>query len=65
MPEMTGVELAGEILTLRAGMPIIMRRGFSYVIDGDTARAAGVRVFAMKPMTREEIAKTIRKALDE
>ena len=30
MPEMTGVELAKEILALRADMPIIMCTGFSY-----------------------------------
>ena len=30
MPEMTGVELAKEILAIRADMPIIMCTGFSY-----------------------------------
>ena len=65
MPEMTGVELAKEILTLRADMPIIMCTGFSYVVDADKANAAGIRAFAMKPLTKREIARTIRKVLDE
>jgi PAS domain S-box-containing protein len=65
MPEMTGVELAKEVLAIRADMPIIMCTGFSYVVDADKARAAGIKAFAMKPLTKREIAKTIRKVLDE
>ena len=65
MPEMTGIELAKEILALRADMPIIMCTGFSYVVDADKARTAGIKAFAMKPLTKREIAKTIRTVLDE
>jgi DNA-binding NtrC family response regulator len=65
MPEMTGVELAKEILALRTDMPIIMCTGFSYVVDADKAQAAGIKAFAMKPLTKREIAKTIRKVLDQ
>ena len=65
MPEMTGVELAKEVLAIRADMPIIMCTGFSYVVDADKAKAAGIKAFAMKPLTKREIAKTIRKVLDE
>jgi PAS domain S-box-containing protein len=65
MPEMTGVELVKEILALRAHMPIIMCTGFSYLVDADRAKAAGIRAFAMKPLTKREIARTIRKVLDE
>ena len=64
MPEMTGVELAKEVLAIRADMPIIMCTGFSYVVDADKAKAAGIKAFAMKPLTKKEIAKTIRKVLD-
>jgi PAS domain S-box-containing protein len=65
MPEMTGVELVKEILALRPHMPIIMCTGFSYVIDADKARGAGIKAFALKPLTKREIAKTIRNVLDE
>jgi len=64
MPEMTGVELAKEVLGLRPGMPIIMCTGFSYVVDADKAMAAGIKAFAMKPLTKREIARTVREALD-
>jgi FixJ family two-component response regulator len=65
MPEMTGVELAKEVLVIRADMPIIMCTGFSYVVDADKAKAAGIRAFAMKPLTKREIARTVRQVLDE
>jgi DNA-binding NtrC family response regulator len=65
MPEMTGVELAKEVLALRQDMPIIMCTGFSHVVNEDKAKAAGIKAFAMKPLTKREIAKTIRKALGD
>jgi CheY-like chemotaxis protein len=65
MPEIAGVELVKEILTIRADMPVIMCTGYSPLVDSDTARAAGVKAFAMKPLTKEEIALIIRKVLDE
>jgi PAS domain S-box-containing protein len=65
MPEMTGVELAGEILAIRADIPIIMCTGFSHLVDADKAKATGIKAFAMKPLTKREIATTIRKVLDE
>ncbi|MGD0663199.1 MAG: PAS domain S-box protein [Syntrophorhabdales bacterium] len=65
MPEMTGVELAKEVLAIRPDMPMIMCTGFSYVVDADKARAAGIKAFTMKPLTKREIAKTIRTVLDE
>jgi PAS domain S-box-containing protein len=65
MPELTGVELAREILAIRTDMPVIMCTGFSYAVDADKAKAAGIRAFAMKPLTKREIAKTIREVLDK
>ncbi len=65
MPAMTGVELAGEILALRADMPVIMCTGYSQLVDADKAKAAGIKAFAMKPLTKTEIARTVRKVLDE
>ena len=64
MPGMTGVDLATEILAIRADMPIIMCTGFSQLVDAERARAAGIRAFAMKPLTKREMARTIRKVLD-
>jgi signal transduction histidine kinase len=40
MPEMTGIELAREILSLRPDMPIILCTGFSHLVDEVRAKAA-------------------------
>jgi DNA-binding NarL/FixJ family response regulator len=45
-------------------MPIIMCTGFSHAVDADKAKAAGIRAFAMKPLTKREIARTIRRVLE-
>ena len=65
MPEITGLDLAREILALRPDMPVIMCTGFSHLVNPDTARAAGIRAFAMKPLTKREMARTIRHVLGE
>jgi PAS domain S-box-containing protein len=65
MPEMTGLDLAKEVLAIRADIPVILCTGFSHVVDADKAKGAGIRAFAMKPLTKREIAKTIRKVLEE
>jgi DNA-binding NarL/FixJ family response regulator len=41
-----------------------MCTGFSHLVDADQAKAAGVRAFTMKPLTKREIARTIRTVLD-
>jgi PAS domain S-box-containing protein len=64
MPEMTGVELARKILSLKPDMPVILATGFSHLVDAEQARAAGIRAFVMKPLTKREIARTVRKVLD-
>ncbi len=64
MPGMTGVELAKEVLILRPDMPIVLCTGFSHLVDADKATMAGVKAFAMKPLTKREIARTIRRVLD-
>jgi DNA-binding NtrC family response regulator len=64
MPEMTGKRLVEEIIAIKADMPIAMRAGFRHLVDANRATAAGITAFAMKPLTKKEIAKTIRKILD-
>jgi DNA-binding NtrC family response regulator len=64
MPEMTGMELAMEVMTLKPGVPVILCTGFSHMVDAGSAAAAGVRAFATKPLTKLEIARILRKVLD-
>ncbi len=64
MPNLTGIQLAGEIHRIRPDIPIILCTGFSEVIDEDKAAALGIHAFVMKPVVRDQLAAIIRKVLD-
>ncbi len=65
MPHITGIELAREIGAWGIAIPIILTTGFSHQVDVEKAQEAGVNAFVMKPLTKKEIARTVRKVLDE
>ena len=65
MPNMTGLELAPRLGEIRSDIPIIMCTGFNETIDEDKAKNMGILAYIMKPVLIDEIAKTIRKVLDE
>ena len=65
MPNMTGVQLAGEIKKIRPNIPVILCTGFSYHVNEEKSKALGIQGFVMKPMVMNEIAATIRKVLDD
>jgi CheY-like chemotaxis protein len=64
MPDMTGPELARQILSIRSAMPIILCTGFSELLDEEKAKELGAKALLMKPMSYHELAKTVRKVLD-
>jgi len=53
-----------EALAIRPDIPIVMCTGHSHLVDAAKAEAAGVRAFVNKPLTKKEIARTIRHVLD-
>lgn len=63
MPRMTGMDLARKMLRIRPGMPIILCTGYSNLVDKESARANGIKGFALKPLTRQTLAVLIRDAL--
>ncbi|MCP4111483.1 MAG: response regulator [Desulfobacteraceae bacterium] len=65
MPNMTGLELSGELLHIRPDIPIILCTGFSEIISEEKAKLSGIRKFVMKPMLRVQIAKIIREVADD
>jgi PAS domain S-box-containing protein len=65
MPNMTGKELAKEVLHDRPQIPVILCTGFSEMITEKSAKAMGIRAFLMKPLTMHDLAGTVRKLLDE
>ena len=65
MPKMTGKVLANEILKKRPDMPIILCSGYSEEMFVKKAKDIGIREYLMKPIGMQDLAKAIRRILDE
>ena len=65
MPNMTGDELAKELISLRPDIPVIICTGFSAKVNEERAFEMGIKAFVMKPLVMRDMAETIRKGLDE
>ena len=64
MPNLTGAELAVEVMRLRPSMPIIICTGYSELIDKDMAMGMGIREFLQKPLEKIELAQAVRRVLN-
>ncbi len=64
MPGMTGMDLAGEIMRIKPGTPVILCTGYSATTTPEMARAAGIKAFVMKPFDSRQLATIVRKTLD-
>jgi len=64
MPNMTGDVLARELLKIKPDLPIIMATGFSEFTTEEKAKRAGITDFLMKPLVVRELARVIRRVLD-
>jgi PAS domain S-box-containing protein len=64
MPGLTGLDLACELLKVRADLPIILTTGFSESATAEAARALGIKAFLMKPARPKEVAAMVRDVLD-
>jgi len=65
MPNITGDQLAKEILSIRPDMPIIICTGFSERVNEEQVEAIGVKGFLMKPVIKYDMAQMVRKVLDD
>jgi len=63
MPNMTGVDLAREVMKIRTDIPIILCTGYSTLISEERAEEMGFKAFIMKPLLRQDLAETIRRVL--
>ena len=63
MPGLTGVALAKELLAIRPGIPIVICTGYSEELTEEAIQGTGIRELLMKPASRREMAKVIRRAL--
>ncbi|MGO9995345.1 MAG: AAA family ATPase [Steroidobacteraceae bacterium] len=63
MPDLTGTELAREILQLRPEISIILMSGYGGTQLSERAQAAGVIDLLRKPLVRRDIAEPVARAL--
>lgn len=54
-----------ELMVVRPDIPIILCTGFSDLVNEKMAKEQGIREFVMKPFVTSQLAKTVRKVLDE
>lgn len=65
MPHMTGDVLASELIKIKADIPVILCTGYSKNISDEVAAEIGIKSIAFKPIVKADLAKTVRKVLDE
>lgn len=65
MPIMNGIQLAEAVLSIRSDFPIVIFTGFSDRLDIEKVQRLGIKGFMMKPIVRSDMAKMVRKVLDE
>ncbi|MDD9301367.1 MAG: response regulator [Desulfobacter sp.] len=64
MPEMTGDLLTQKVRKICPGIPIIICTGFSERMDPKRAQTLGVNWVLSKPVSKSDLVKTVRDALD-
>ncbi len=64
MPNLSGADLAQEMLSIRPELPIIISTGFSQHLTEEKAKAIGIRHMVMKPVLGTRLARLIRGVLN-
>ncbi|WP_051305612.1 hybrid sensor histidine kinase/response regulator [Desulfogranum mediterraneum] len=65
MPEYTGDRLAWRIREIRPDIPVILSTGYSKIVQGEEFAKLGVQAIVYKPLGKAELARTVRRVLDE
>jgi CheY-like chemotaxis protein len=65
MPNLTGDKLAGELISIRPNIPVIICTGFSERINREKALSIGIKGFLPKPVLKPELSRIVRKVMDE
>lgn len=64
MPDISGAELAAQLRSMRPSLPIIMFSGYGEEDMRRATRHLGISAFMPKPVTGDQLAVTVRRALD-
>ncbi len=65
MPELTGFNMAREMLNVRADLPVILCTGFNEEITREKVLQAGIKRFLLKPVEISELTETVKVLLEE
>ena len=65
MPNMTGIDLAVEMIRIKPKIPIILCTGFSHAVTPAKVRTLGIREMVLKPIIGEQLGRTVRRVLDD
>ncbi len=65
MPEMTGDKMAIEMMAIQPDILVILCTGYSKKISEASALEIGIKAFVHKPILKADIAKTVRRVLDD
>ncbi len=64
MPDMTGEKLAGELKKIRSDIPVVLCSGHHQYASNQDLLARGLDYICSKPISNQELANVVRKALD-
>lgn len=65
MPKPTGLEFAKKLLDIRPDLPVILCSGSAQIHESPRLREIGVRECIKKPVVSHDLAKAIRRALEQ
>ncbi len=64
MPNLSGEGLCIKIREIRPDLPVVLCTGYSDRIDDEKVQRLGLAGYLMKPLTKKDVAKTTRRALN-
>jgi CheY-like chemotaxis protein len=64
MPRMTGIQFAGEVISIRSDIPVIICTGFSERITRGKSKSMGIKGLLMKPVVMSDLAQMVRNVID-
>jgi len=65
MPGLSGVQLAGKMITLKPDLPIMLCTGYSDVVDETNIAQYGIQAFMPKPLDSKEFLRCVDELLKE
>ncbi|MBN2012700.1 PAS domain S-box protein [candidate division KSB1 bacterium] len=64
MPDMTGVEFAGQAKSIRPDIPVILISGYSEILSSEMQMQSSIDEIVIKPIVTRDLCEKIRKVLD-